>query len=1030
MAFSSGPLDDALRLEELRALGILDAPAARALARLTQLVARLSHSPMAYVSLVHSNLEGEGGRDYLAAAVGLPDPWAHGEASISPALCREVTTTGDPVVIADGRAHPLVRDSLAVSHLRCVAYAAVPLFSHAGKSGGNGGGSSGGGTGDAGTIGMLCLIDSEPRQWSLDDLATVRDIADSMETELELGRARQTLAEMQRTVRQHENRLGALAHGTQEAIVETDDEGRVVFVNRAWAELTGYSPEQSIGRDALGSLPKEASELLRAQANGLREGRSEELRTEACIPSPDGPERWYAVAIRAKRSFSGDWRGIVATMSDISARRLMETQLARSREVYRSMADTMQEATLQIDTSGRLTFLNSAWLRLTGYPTSESLGLPLMGYVHPADRELFLSKQRELWNEAAVIHHQQVRIITASGDVCWVELQGRPLRSPDGRFAGAAASLTDVTRFKRAEEDLRRSEEQYRSLVTNVHEIIFAMNEAGFIDYLNPAWTKVTGFEVDQSLGHRLVEYLHPDDQEASLRSWQEIESGGRDTTHLEMRVVGADGSLRWLDLTARVRRDDKGRFLGAGGAAIDITAQREAQDDLLRSEKAFRSVFENLQDVYYELDLAGIFTRISPSALRLTGHTPDELVGRPISTIYAEPGQMLGLAEVLRQGDRTEDYQAQIVRRDGSRFTASFNVSVARDERGAMTGFHGTFRDISRRVAAERGREEIFKLSPDMLAVCDAHGTFLRVNNAWERQLGYIAEDLVGHAALLFVHEDDVADSWAAIRRSREGEEIAAFRSRFRDAHGRFRWLAWSFSPLTSEGIAYAVARDVSELVQADIEQRELLAAVEANARVLADQAKQVDRLRIEAEYLANHDVLTGVFNRRAWFEEAARARPSAIAICDLDHFKQINDLHGHPAGDLVLSEVTKRMKAALKPSEAHAGEALGSQETAALGRLGGEEFGIIFSGDFRAAEAGCRRIVAAFGEQPIKLVDGSELSVTLSIGLAPYRPGRASREEAIARAYEEADRALYEAKAAGRNRLAVRPAARRRAA
>src|SRR5204862_7586700 len=112
--------------------------------------------------------------------------------------------------------------------------------------------------------------------------------------------------------------------------------------------------------------------------------------------------------------------------------------------------------------SGRLTFLNSAWVRLTGYPSTESLGTPLMGYVHPADRAQFLSRQRDLWNEEAELHDQQVRIITAAGDIAWVEVQGTALRAPDGRFAGASASITDVTRFRRAEEDLRRSEEQYR----------------------------------------------------------------------------------------------------------------------------------------------------------------------------------------------------------------------------------------------------------------------------------------------------------------------------------------------------------------------------------------------------------------------------------------------------------------------------------------------------------------------------------------------------------------------------------------
>lgn len=185
------------------------------------------------------------------------------------------------------------------------------------------------------------------------------------------------------------------------------------------------------------------------------------------------------------------------------------------------------------------------------------------------------------------------------------------------------------------------------------------------------------------------------------------------------------------------------------------------------------------------------------------------------------------------------------------------------------------------------------------------------------------------------------------------------------------------------------------------------LVDALSASAQSLAEQAAELNRLRLEAEYLANHDVLTGVFNRRAWFTQAPRANPVAVAIFDIDFFKRVNDSHGHPVGDLVLREVAWRLEGTL------AGGAV-------VGRVGGEEFAAYFLEGFAAARQLAEEAVAAITASPIVLPSGDRLDVTISGGLAPWRVS-GTPDEALAATYDEADRALYAAKAAGRRRLTV---------
>lgn len=164
-------------------------------------------------------------------------------------------------------------------------------------------------------------------------------------------------------------------------------------------------------------------------------------------------------------------------------------------------------------------------------------------------------------------------------------------------------------------------------------------------------------------------------------------------------------------------------------------------------------------------------------------------------------------------------------------------------------------------------------------------------------------------------------------------------------------------------------------------------------------------ERLRFLLEYNASHDALTGILNRGAFFNgakelfEASRrqAQPLSVALLDLDHFKQINDGYGHAAGDRVLKEFCLRVKSVLRSTDL-------------LGRYGGEEFVLLLPGSTsEEALAIARRLKSAVAQE------GDALPYTVSIGLATLSSGTGTLDELLA----QADRALYQAKEKGRDRI-----------
>ncbi|MEO6397392.1 MAG: PAS domain S-box protein [Tepidiformaceae bacterium] len=486
-----------------------------------------------------------------------------------------------------------------------------------------------------------------------------------------------------------------------------------------------------------------------------------------------------------------------------------------------------------------------------------------------------------------------------------------------------------------------------------------------------------------------------------------------------------------FMMLTARVEPGDRAAAVAAGtdyflakpldraelrarlhSIAQSVAAWEErrrlAKEAEAANERRYRETFDTLHEVYYRAQPKGEITLVSPSALRLTGYTSEELLGRPLLTLFPDRKEVFDMIAVLGEHATLNEFEAQLQRKDGSRFAVSLNVDTLRGADGAITGYQGTMRDIEARKTAEEERDRIFMSSVDMLCLLKADFTIKLANPAWCETLGHDPEHLAGHHFREFVViEEGRQISEQPTYAVHEGNGLRNARALMRHVDGSTRWIDWNATPPSANGLTYAVGRDVTDAVRAEQAMQELVEALSASAQSLSEQAVELDRLRIEAEYLANHDVLTGVVNRRAWFAQAPSANPVAVAVFDIDFFKRVNDSYGHPVGDLVLCEVAKRLAHTLS-------------DGAVVGRVGGEEFAAYFLGGFAAAKDLAELAVAEIAATPIVLPSGESLDITLSGGLAPWRV-TGTREEALAATYDEADRALYAAKAAGRKRLKV---------
>ncbi len=242
----------------------------------------------------------------------------------------------------------------------------------------------------------------------------------------------------------------------------------------------------------------------------------------------------------------------------------------------------------------------------------------------------------------------------------------------------------------------QRSETRYRSLVTNLKEVVFQTDEAGFWVLLNPAWEEITGYTVEESLDTLFLNYVHPDDRELNNQLFLPLIERTRESCRHEVRYLTKDGRIRWIEMFARGVFDAKDKITGTAGTLYDITERKLAEEDLGKQRAAIEAAIDGVAI----LDAGGRFTYLNSTQASLFGYErPADLTGQSWKILHPE-------AEVARL--ETEAFPALLEcgrwrgtalarRRDGTTFTEELSFTQIRDG-----GLVCVCRDITSRLRAE----------------------------------------------------------------------------------------------------------------------------------------------------------------------------------------------------------------------------------------------------------------------------------------------------------------------------------------
>lgn len=750
--------------------------------------------------------------------------------------------------------------------------------------------------------------------------------------------------------------------------------------------------------------------------------------------------------------------------------------------LYRAIINASPLAKLVVDGEGCIIEANVQVGKIFGHRPEALVGKTLEVLLPKAARqrhaELRKGYDREVRSMGA---RRELYALHADGHEFPVEVLLSPLRLNDRDLT--VASVADITEQRAAAQRLRQSEARWRELANSQPQLVWTCAPDGSCDYLSQRWMEYTGLPLEPQLGSRWIEQVHPEDRAALQARWQAAVAA-RSTFVTEFRIRRHDGVYHWFDTRAEPLLDERGEVLRWIGSNTDIEARKQAEQQLhilnatlenqvvertaqLQAAASLqRAILTNAGHSIIATRVDGIITLFNPAAEQMLGYTSAEMVDRQTPAVIHDadevaaralqlsqelqqpvaPGFEVFVAQARRQS--SEEREWTYVRRDGSRLPVRLKVSALRASDGTIAGFLGIAvdlteqrrREVELRTGRQRLEDSMLRLQQqhrDMTVFTDFSGLLQACITLDEiqgpiRRYGKLLFPQC--AAVLYLMQPsrnhlERAVSWGEQTASQplfEPQACWGLRrgqphvhvihddlccTHTREMEGRISLCVPMVAQNDTLGLLYLEAPVVDSMT---------LERIRSLAQVVSERIGMTVanlRLRDSLRQQSIRDTLTQLYNRR-YLEEtvqrelaAAQRAGSGVAVLmiDVDHFKQFNDRHGHEAGDQALRALARQLEKSCRQSDIAC-------------RYGGEEFTLVLIHVTpEQAQARAQELCDRVRTQELHLHGQPLGRITISIGVALF-PQHGEDLQALK---ESADRALYRAKHAGRDRVLMSEAA-----
>ena len=559
--------------------------------------------------------------------------------------------------------------------------------------------------------------------------------------------------EMEEHLRESERRFQeALDNSTQVLYRLNFRKNRYDYLSPSNDELTGVPLEEWMSQGPEGVL----SHLHPDDAKALKEkslalasrnpGGKFSLQAEYRFRRPDGV--W--LDLRDTFTMFVDDRGLpeasVGAVTDITESKRLEAHLLESEKRFtEALANTSQILYRFNIRKGRYDYMSPSTRDILGFTAEEwsAFGLDeVMERFHPDDHDGFLAQMEALGQKhkgGKFSLEAEYRIRHKDG--AWRHLHDSMtmFTDEDGGMLFSVGAATDITERKKAETRLRESEEMYRLLTENMHDVVWTLDQDYNFTYISPSIKRLRGFTPEEAMSQTVFRTMTPASVDTVRRAMADRERararGEEITSRVEIEQYRKDGFTVWVEAVVQPILDPRGKTIGYAGVSRDITERRLAEEALRKSEARYRRLFDDAVLGIFRSSLDGASFEVNPAFASIFGYDSPGHMARVLKDaaqdLYADPARRREIVDKVvgsMQPMRTEN---RYRRRDGSTFEAVLHVWPVREENDIfLEGFVEDVTDL------KRAEDELRRAKEELEVRVQERTAELRKSETWLRTL------------------------------------------------------------------------------------------------------------------------------------------------------------------------------------------------------------------------------------------------------------------------------------------------------
>jgi PAS domain S-box-containing protein len=552
----------------------------------------------------------------------------------------------------------------------------------------------------------------------------------------EIGKLAHTFNTMTERLRQtmegllkSEEKYRTLVETTLDLIFVVDRQGRFTFANPRLEALTGFTSRELQGRPFTDILTPEFREMA---VDRFKKGIRGEIHSpyEVVIMDREGKETPVEFLTTTLFDRDGKPVGRFGVGRDMTERKKAADALQASQQKINSqllfleaLLSAMPIPVFYKDADFRYLGCNEAYAEYMGIGEDELKGKTAYDIWPHELAEMYDLKDRELIQQRGAQTYE-FKAKDKNSEIRDVIFRKSVFLNEDGSVGGILGAHFDITERKHAEEALKISEQRLAAFIDFLPDATLAIDKNKRIIIWNRAIEEMTGIPASEMIGKgdyaytipfygvarpQLMDLFWEPEHEVTVK-YPILKKEGENLV-IEVfcpALYGGKGAFVWAK--ASPLRDSGGQLIGAIECIRDISERKQAEEMLKESESNYRSVIENIQDVFYRSDARGNLIMASPSFVTMLGYdSVAECLGRSISgTFYYDPEKRVEFLRTLKDKGRVTNYEVVLKRKDGLPVTVETNSHFYFDEDGNAAGVEGIFRDISKRKQDEDIRRKL----------------------------------------------------------------------------------------------------------------------------------------------------------------------------------------------------------------------------------------------------------------------------------------------------------------------------------